>query len=653
MSEALLTIAIPTYNSIDKMADTIASLEATCDLTPCEVVFVDDCSRDDTFERLSELCAERTGWRIERLEENSGTAARPRNRAIELTRTKYVFFLDSDDVLIPEGVKAAVEIATQQDLDAVRSSLKVRFGDGSEIMADRVPGWDKLTDLASQLRAITKYQSLTCSTVFRVEMLRQHDIRFDETRRIGEDIVFTAQGLQAANRISYRDLPIRKYIRASVGEESITQRINSNQFADFVRSWHEVEQILETRNVSFVREHGFAAMNYAIRQFIWFGSEPLTREHFALFGDYCRRHWEIIETFPMRSRVKDVAKAAYDGDYEKFQDIIRLRMLVAGHDLKFMQDLLPEFEKDYQVRVDQWSGPAPSQHDLAASQDCLAWADLIWAEWMLGAAAWYSQRVENEQRLIVRTHRTEMTSDIGLDVKTDKVSAFVAISPHTLGDFADRFDIPRSKFHLIPNTFDVDGYRRVPVAEKKRHVLGMVGILPKLKRFDLALELLAELRKSDPDFELHVFGKRPDELAWLMRDDDEKAFYARCDEMVDRLGLKDSVVYRGWVDTKEALGELGAVISMSDYEGMQVALGEAYCAETLGVSLPWRGAESCYPAEFIFATVDEMAEYLRHTLDDVAAYGSATQRGRVYMEDHYALAGTVEQTQLMLKSVRA
>ncbi|PZP76943.1 MAG: hypothetical protein DI578_19430 [Ectopseudomonas oleovorans] len=75
MSNFDLTIAIPTYNSIAKMEETIASLEKVSGFVDCEVIFVDDCSKDDTFARLSEVCEDYEDWKVFKLEKNSGSAA--------------------------------------------------------------------------------------------------------------------------------------------------------------------------------------------------------------------------------------------------------------------------------------------------------------------------------------------------------------------------------------------------------------------------------------------------------------------------------------------------------------------------------------------------------------------------------------------------
>ncbi len=86
------------------------------------------------------------------------------------------------------------------------------------------------------------------------------------------------------------------------------------------------------------------------------------------------------------------------------------RVLFAGHDFKFCQEIIAHFEArpDCTVRLDQWE--RHTRHDERLSEQLLRWADAIWCEWCLGNAVWYSPRVRPGQRLVVRLHRQEITT---------------------------------------------------------------------------------------------------------------------------------------------------------------------------------------------------------------------------------------------------
>ncbi|MGP5154977.1 glycosyltransferase [Glutamicibacter ardleyensis] len=648
----MISIVIPTYNSISKMDLTLESLRAIPEKVPHEVVFVDDQSKDKSFEVLSALCEENENWNIFRLPENSGSAAKPRNYGIERATGEFLFFLDSDDILIPEGLANAYEHAIKFDSDAVRNSLQVVAPDGTTRMSDRIPGWDKIKDPSSRLRAVAKYQSLTCSFLMRRDVVIDNEIRFMESRRIGEDITFSSEVLTKCLNLAYRDVPIRKYVKNDDDEGSVTQKLSSSNFKDFIEAWSDVDDILGTSGVSFIKEHGHAAMDYALRQFIWFKTEDLNREVFDFFSKFCNTHWNYISAFKFSRRLNELVLAARDGNYEQFVDACRIRLVLAGHDLKFMNDLLPELKKRYHVRTDKWTGHAT--HDEAQSRELLEWTDYVWVEWLLGAAVWYSKNVMSRHRLVIRAHRSEMTVDYGLDLNLSRVSKIVAIAPHSLNDFSDRFDIPYEKFELIPNAFDVEAYKTEadnPTA--RRFQLAMIGTVPALKGFHKGIELLAQLRAVDERYQLNVYGKKYSEYAWVMNSESARKYYSMCDSRIDELGLTDSIHYEGWVNTKESLRNVGYALSLSDFEGMQVAPGEAFCAGGQGLFLPWRGVEACYPNEFIFGSIETMRDYILGLQEDGTSFARAANYGREFMLERYDIKIVTSRVMDLLDSVRA
>ena len=651
MSNPDLSIVIPTYNSIDKMSETLDSLVRTMDLVDGEVVFVDDCSKDDTYDRLVDFAARFSNWKVLKLAQNSGSAAAPRNKGIENASGKWIYFLDSDDVLEPKAIEEALGVAIKYNYDVVRTSLKVRMGDGSVRVGDLIPKWDAIRDTKSRVRAITKHQSLTCSFFMKRRILNEANIRFDVDRRIGEDIKFTSEVLLASSRIGYRAVPSRTYVRNSVGEESVTQKLNSAQFEDFVKSWNEVEENLSELGISFVAEHGFSAVQYALRQFVWFRSEEISSQAFELFSEFCRKHKASLRSFPFQSRYAELIDAALAHDHQRFNEAVQLRILIAGHDLKFMGAIKECMESEFPVRIDEWDGH--KAHDARRSKELLDWADFVWVEWLLGAAVWYSKKLRGDQRMVVRAHRSEIVADYGTEVNQDKISAIISIAPHIFGDIADRFDFPRNKLWLIPNAIDVDSYEQGSYSESRLNKIAMVGTVPKLKGFKKAIELFAHLKNDFPDLELHVYGKQPEDLEWVWKKPEEAQYFKECEELITQFDLGSSVKKHGWVDTKRELSEVAAVISMSDFEGMQVSVAEGYCAGGVGLTLNWRGAEQGYPKEWVFEDEMAMEAGLRKILSGSTNLEDASADGRELIRELYSIDSVWPQIKKLMKSVRA
>jgi hypothetical protein len=111
MPEPLVSVVVPTYDRAALVGEAIASALAQ-DIDDLEVVVVDDGSTDGTREVVS-----RFDSRVRYLRQRNRGAAAARNLGVAAARGRYVAFLDSDDVWVPE--KLSVELAIFARLPAV------------------------------------------------------------------------------------------------------------------------------------------------------------------------------------------------------------------------------------------------------------------------------------------------------------------------------------------------------------------------------------------------------------------------------------------------------------------------------------------------------------------------------------------------------
>lgn len=111
----LISIITPNYNCARFIAQTIESVLAQT-YTNWEMLIVDDCSTDGSYEIAQEYAEKDSRIKVFRNEKNSG-AAISRNRAIEASSGEYVAFLDSDDLWLPEKLEKQIAFMQQHDCD--------------------------------------------------------------------------------------------------------------------------------------------------------------------------------------------------------------------------------------------------------------------------------------------------------------------------------------------------------------------------------------------------------------------------------------------------------------------------------------------------------------------------------------------------------
>src|SRR4051812_26080780 len=190
----------------------------------------------------------------------------------------------------------------------------------------------------------------------------------------------------------------------------------------------------------------------------------------------------------------------------------KVKMVIAGHDLKFVKLIIDFLEKTnkFDIRLDNWT--SHNVHDEKYSKECLEWADLIVCEWGLGNAVWYSSHKRPNQKLIVRMHRQELDTAYPQQFTIENIDALIAISPYVYEEFYRVFKLPREKTKMIYNVLDSAKLDK-PKTEADFH-LGIIGIAPKMKRLDLALDVLEKLWSKDKRYKLFVKGKLPQEYPW-------------------------------------------------------------------------------------------------------------------------------------------
>ncbi|MFD2628873.1 glycosyltransferase family 2 protein [Oceanobacillus kapialis] len=110
----LISVITPSYNAERFIRETIQSVQQQT-YTNWEMVIVDDCSQDNTVEIVTEISKTDDRIKLFVLEENSGSAI-ARNTAMDLAKGKYIAFLDSDDLWMPEKLEHQVAFMQEKDI---------------------------------------------------------------------------------------------------------------------------------------------------------------------------------------------------------------------------------------------------------------------------------------------------------------------------------------------------------------------------------------------------------------------------------------------------------------------------------------------------------------------------------------------------------
>lgn len=330
----------------------------------------------------------------------------------------------------------------------------------------------------------------------------------------------------------------------------------------------------------------------------------------------------------------------------------RRRLLFAGHDLKFARPLVRHYERhpDYRVLTDTYRGHVIT--DEEQSRALLEQADVVFCEWALGNAEWYSHNKLPGQSLVVRLHRQELTVPFLERIHWDAVDAVCLIAPEARNVFLERFPHLAGKARLIYNLVDVDAFDQ-PKDEDVRFTLGLVGMAPKLKRPDTALELVRKLRTHDSRYTLRIKGRDPREYDWLWRRPEEREYYESFLEQLEPAVAEGIVILDPHGnDVADWFTQVGVVLSTSDLEGSHQAVAEGMASGAVPAIRNWRGADLMYPTRFVFATLDDAVAQIRGYAD-AEEWSRASDDCRAFARRHFAAAAIAPRFDRLLARVAA
>lgn len=205
--DKLISIIIPCYNVeayIDRCFQSI--LSQTIGFDKLEIILVDDCSTDHTWERITAIeAAYPESVMIIHCDENGhqGTA---RNIGMQYASAPYIGFVDSDDWIEPDMYEKLYEKMTLHHCDIVMCQNWRDYGDGRPLSEPKLTGQ---ADRLFQIDTIDKRKTfLACGSIgygvwdklYTRELLYENNIFFPENLAY-EDPFFSILLYFYANRI--------------------------------------------------------------------------------------------------------------------------------------------------------------------------------------------------------------------------------------------------------------------------------------------------------------------------------------------------------------------------------------------------------------------------------------------------------------------
>lgn len=183
----VVSVIMPVYNAARFVEEAISSVQQQT-MADWELIIIDDCSKDDSFQIAAQAAAGDPRIHLLRNAHNSGVS-RTRNRGMALAKGEYIAFLDSDDAWHPEKLERQLAKMKAANAEVGYCAYAIIGANGEKVKDDYlVPEQVTYEDLL-------KENCIQCSSMLiRADVVRQFPFTTDFFH---EDYVMGLQLLRA------------------------------------------------------------------------------------------------------------------------------------------------------------------------------------------------------------------------------------------------------------------------------------------------------------------------------------------------------------------------------------------------------------------------------------------------------------------------
>ena len=232
MNNPDISVVMPAYNAMSFIADAVNSILKQS-LFNLELIVVDDCSTDDTWNIISRIAEVDSRLKIIKLDDNSGSAKYPREVAVNMASADWICWVDADDIIPFDYLEKLLLRQQNTDADIVCSQMiafqnninNVRYtlpdislnNNGDDILPGRVAVMKTIGSWSLNANGLLVRKSLWSGT----SLFLNRDVNWMDA-----DDVSTREMILSANKVAFSDAVY--YYR--IHSEAITKKLSVKKF---------------------------------------------------------------------------------------------------------------------------------------------------------------------------------------------------------------------------------------------------------------------------------------------------------------------------------------------------------------------------------------------------------------------------------------
>lgn len=323
-----VSVVIPVYNVEDFLGE---CLDSICNQTldDIEIICVNDGSKDKSLDILNEYASR--DERITVIDQENGGHAVATNRGMDIASGKYLFLMDSDDILDLKALEETYTLAEQKKVDFVLFQAINYYMDKDELIEEENYSMNDLADYVGD--SVFNYKDIRdfvfditvtpWSKLYNRNFIEKNHIRFPEGL-VFDDNVFFYDVLFAADKITF----LRKHLFKRRWYPTSSTRAGDQRFLNYIDICNLIWDVFERYGeFDYYRKELFTKKVGTI--YYWY--KNIREEFKELFFSEMKKDYQKIvddEEFcryfmdNLDSRQKNIFESAIEADTREEFDLL-------------------------------------------------------------------------------------------------------------------------------------------------------------------------------------------------------------------------------------------------------------------------------------------------------------------------------------------
>lgn len=248
MEKFKVSVIIPVFNAQKFLNNCLNTFkEQTIGFNNIELIFVNDCSTDNTKKILEEFSAKYSNCKIFNLKENSGCPSIPLNIGIEQVTSDFLMFMDQDDTYAENMCEVLYGTIVKSEVDFVMCNHDTLINGKSIIMKGKENFEETFYNPKKDLEIFKK--GYRWDKIFNMSFIKNFNIKNPDSNVLAEDIAFSVNAYLNTNKIIYlKNFYGYNYnIRESLNK-SLSNTVTENMIEKNLKGYYYIAKLVKDKN---------------------------------------------------------------------------------------------------------------------------------------------------------------------------------------------------------------------------------------------------------------------------------------------------------------------------------------------------------------------------------------------------------------------